>query len=299
MMGGQTSRVLSTVGGAVSNSAPTGGGQDGEPTGPDPASGSGPGNGAAAGNEIEVAGAAIAIPTLLIIRTGELHLEVGDLDAAVRDGDAAVLRAGGYVSGSIRVAQADDTSASVTYRIPSARWDTTLGTLRGLASNVDTDQVKTEEVTGRVVDLTARIANLRATEAALQAIMTKAAKISDVLDVQRQLTSTRGEIEQLVAQKQHLEDQASFGSLAVTFHLPVVAAPTVTPVPAKGWDPGADVARATDRLVRIGQTSTSVGIWLAIVGLPVVLGGIVLAIVGRQAYLFARWVVRRREGALA
>jgi hypothetical protein len=296
-LGGQTSRILSTVGGAIGNSS-GGGAQGGSGAGANPDPTSAAGGGAGSGSGGEVADAAATIPTLLIVRTGQLHLEVRDLDAAVRAGDAAVTGAGGYVSDSTRVATGADQSAQVTYRVPSARWDAVLGTLRGLATTVDVEKVKTDEVTGQVVDLTARIANLRATEAALQAIMARAAKISDVLDVQGQLTTTRGEIEQLVAQKDHLVDQASFGSLAVTFHLPVLPAPTATPAPVQGWDPGKDVERATGKLVRIGQTGTSIGIWLTIVGLPLLLAGVVIAIVSWQLYRMTRWVLRRREPGL-
>ena len=298
-MGGQTSRVLSTVGAAVGNSA----GNDGAATdegstgsGSDPTTGSGSGSGSGTGGH--VADAAALVPTLLIVRTGELVIQVPALDAALRDGDGAVIRAGGYISGSSRSADAGRDSAQVTYRIPSAAWDATLDTLRGLASTVVTEQIKTEEVSGQVVDLSARIANLRTTEAALQAIMAKAAKISDVLDVQAQLTDTRGEIERLVADKASLLDRASFGSLVVTYRLPVAPTPTKTPVPAKGWDPGDDVARASSKLVGIGQTTTSVGIWLAIVGLPVAIGGLVLLVVIWQLYRVGRWLIRRHEAML-
>jgi hypothetical protein len=299
-MGGQTTKILSTVGAAVGNSVGGGGSGSteggGNGPGSDPAAGSGSGSGTEGGGQ--VANAAGTVPTLLIVRTGEMTIRVPDLGAALRDGDAAVIRAGGYISGSNRSSDAADDSAQVTYRIPSAAWGATLDALRGLASTVVAEQVKTEEVSGQVVDLTARIANLRATEAALQAIMAKAAKISDVLDVQTQLTATRGEIEKLVAEKVHLQDRASYGSLAVTYRLPVVPSPTRTPVVPKGWDPGDDVARASTKLVGIGQTTTSVGIWLAIVGLPVAIGVLVLLAVIWQVYRLARWLIRRREAML-
>jgi hypothetical protein len=296
-LGGQTSKILSTVGAALPDRPATGGGQGNSSGDKDPATGTGSGSGS--GGEAQVADAAATIPTLLIVRTGDLQLEVRDLDVAVRDGDAAVVRAGGYISDSNRVTKAGDEAATVAYRIPSAGWDATLDALHGLASKVDSEQIKTEEVSGQVVDLTARIGNLRSTEAALQAIMAKAARISDVLEVQEQLTTTRGEIEQLVAKKQLLEDQASFGSLAVKFHLPIVPAPTAAPRPVAGWNPGSDVERATARLVRIGQTSTSIGIWLAIVGLPLLFGAVLVTFAGWQAYRLARWVMRRRESSLA
>src|SRR4029453_8093763 len=135
------------------------------------------------------------IPALLIVRTGTLDLEVTDLAQAIAVADSAVTRAGGYVSASTGTVTADDSTTPATYRIPSAAWDATLGALHGLAREVRAEEIKTEEVTGQVVDLTARISNLRATEAAVQSIMAKATKIKDVLDVQAQRTTTRGEIE--------------------------------------------------------------------------------------------------------
>jgi hypothetical protein len=286
LSGGQVSRILSTVGGPVNNQDTTGGGGVNEPAATiRPTAGSD-----------QVAAAGAAVPTLLIVRTGQITLVVRDLDAALRDGDAAVVRAGGYVSGSDRNGTGDDGTATVTYRIPSAAWDTTVATLHGLATSVSGEKIQTEEVSDQVVDLTARLANLRSTEAALQAIMARATKISDVLDVQKQLTTTRGDIEKLVAQKEHLLDRASFGSLTVTFHLPAKApSPTPTPKPAKGWDPGDDVARASERLVGIGQATTTVGIWLTIVGLPVLVAAAVLVFVGWQLYRVGRWVARRRD----
>ena len=282
--GGQVARILSTVGSSINSGGDGGGG--GTTTDPEPTPGS-------AG---DVADAGATVPTLLIVRTGSLDLTVADLSTAVRDGDAAIGRAGGYVSGSNRTASSGEDIARVSYRIPSAAWTATVDALRALGTKVDGEQVKTEEVTGQVVDLTARIANLRATEAALQAIMAKAAKISDVLDVQEQLTTTRGEIEKLVGERASLEDRASYGSLDVTFRLAVAATPKPTPLATQGWDPGDDVARATGKLVRIGQASASAGIWVAIIGLPIAIAGVVGLVVAWQLYRVGRWLARRRVG---
>ena len=78
-------------------------------------------------------------------------------------------------------------------------------------------------MTSQVIDLQARIANLRASETALQGIAAKATKISDVLEVQGQLTQTRGEIETLTAQLKDLNDRAGYATLTVQFNVPIVA----------------------------------------------------------------------------
>ena len=288
--GGQTATILSTVGSSVGPpSRNVGSGVD--TTGGDAAGDSGTSGGAA------VADAAGKPPTLLIVRTGTLELEVTSLGSTVAAAGNIVTNAGGYISGSEEAATTDDASASVTYRIPAAAWDPTLASLRGLAATVRHQQVETEEVTGQVVDLGARITNLRATEAALQAIMARATRISDVLDVQKQLTATRGEIERLVADRTQLEGRAAYGSLKVTFNLPAPAAVTAA---AKGWDPATDVDRATGKLIAVGQSVTSVGIYLAIVGLPMLIGGGVIVLVAWQLYRLGRWVAGRRsiEGGL-
>jgi len=285
--GTQTSKILSTVG----NPVPAGAGVNAPPDAPAPGETTAP----VADSQAAIAAAEVA--GLLIVRTGTLDLEVADLGSAVASADAAVTRSGGYVSASTRAAKADDSTAQSTYRIPSAGWDRTLGAIRARASVVKTEETKTQEVTGQVVDLSARISNLRSTEAALQGIMAKATKIADVLDVQTQLTTTRGEIERLVAEKAGLADRASFGSLTVTFRLPVPPQPTVTPAPMKVWDPGTDVANATGKLVRIGQRATSAGIWVAIVGLPIVIVGAIVLLVGWQVVRLGRWLLARRSDA--
>ena len=204
-----------------------------------------------------------------VIKTGTLSLKVEELDATLKKARSAIVALGGYVAGSDESNDGDRTQATIVYRIPAARWDDALDALRGLAVKVDGEQTNAVEVTGQVLDLDARIRNLRATEEALQAIMVKATKISDILEVQQQLTIVREQIEQLSTEKAHLEDQAALGTLSVSYTVPV---PAVTET-AKGWDPAAEVDRAIASLFGLLQGIASIGIWLLIVGLPILLAG--------------------------
>lgn len=220
---------------------------------------------------------------LLIIKTGTLELRVKEIDPALAAASTTMTDLGGYISGSQRTGDGDQAVATATYRIPAARWDAALVALRALAIKVLSEQTQTQEVTGQVSDLGAQITNLQATEGALQAIMGRATKISDVLAVQEQLTGVRGQIDQLTTAKKHLEEQAAFSTLTVAYSLPSVTAVTVA---QKGFDPGAEVDRAMASLVDIAQALAAAGIWFAIVWLPVLLvlgaiGLIVLAVVRR------------------
>ncbi len=272
--------MLSTVGAAV----PAAGGAG---SGPDDNGGQGEGYNAAASGAPSITddGVGAAVDEARIIRTGTIDLRVTDVPKALvtaRDGIRAM---GGYVGASETSNDGDTPIAHITYRIPAARWEDALDLLRGLnglTAKVVSEQTAAVEVTGQVIDLEARIRNLRASETALQAIAAQTTKISDVLEVQAQLTNVRGQIEQLSAALADLQDRASFATLTASFSVPVVA----VDVAAKGWEPGVVVDEATASLVDILQALTTAGIWFAIVWLPLLL---VLAIV----IGVGTWIVRR------
>ena len=258
--------VLDTVGSAIGGNA----GRDASKGGGDgalPAATAGP---AAA---VDENGQAIGeCDDALIVRTGSLGIEVADFDAALAKAHTAITGLGGYVSGSQMATDGDQPYASITYRIPSDRWDDALAALKALGTKIVNEQTQAVEVTTAVVDLDARIENLRVTEHSLQAIMAQATKIPDILEVQSQLTTVRGEIEQLTAERDHLRDQARYGTLTVGWSMPVVAVATVQ----GAWDPAAIVDEALAQLVQLGQSVLTAGIWLTIVGLPLLLVGLVI-----------------------
>ena len=222
--------------------------------------------------------------------TGSLQLVVDDLQPALERAKAAVAAVGGYIGASRESNDADRPVATITYRIPASRWEDAIDSLRGLATKVVAEETQAAEVGSQIVDLEARIRNLRASEAALQDIAKSAGKISDLIEVQAQLTDVRGQIEQLDAQRTQLNDQVAYGTLVTTFGLEVVAVQET----AKGWDPAKDVDSATATLIGAGQTLVSAGIWFAIVWLPMILIILLIALVMR--WLFRRFAPRPRGG---
>ncbi len=278
--------TLSTVGSAVRN--PVAGDVGGS------GSGYGEGEQAAptAGPQVPGDGVGALVDDAKIIRTGTIDIEVTDVPKALLAARDGIRGMGGYIGASQTANTDDRPTASVTYRIPADRWEDALDLLRGLnglTSKVLDERTEAIEVTGAVIDLEARIRNLRASETALQEIAAGATKVSDVLEVQAQLTAVRGQIEQLTAQLGDLNDRASFATLTVRYSLPVVA----VEIARKGFEPGAVVDEATASLVDILQALTTAGIWFAIVWLPIL---IVLSVIVFVIAMIARrlgWVGRR------
>jgi Domain of unknown function (DUF4349) len=230
-----------------------------------------------------------------IIRTGSIQLEVGDVPTALRTARDAIVSMGGYVGASNTSNSDEQPFAEIVYRIPADRWEDALDVLRnlnGLTKKVVNEQTQAVEVTGQVIDLEARIKNLRASETALQTIAANAVKVSDVLDVEARLTDVRGQIEQLTAQLVDLNDRAAFTTLTAYFSTPVVAVELAN----KDWQPATTVDEATASLISIVQGLANAGIWFLIVWVPVLL---VLGLVSGLVVWFARrlGLGRRRDGS--
>lgn len=276
--------VAAACGGAATGGAPlvpVGGETAG---GPQPNAGSGNGEGDGTDRTLYAVGA----PNLLIIKNGSLFLQVNGIDAALGAATQRITALGGYVSGSERSGEGEFDQATLTFRIPAQSWDEALAGLRDLATRILDERSTTQDVTAQVVDLGARIRNLTATETALQGIMDRATEIKDVLAVQAELTSVRGQIEQLTAQKTNLEAQAAYSTLNVTFTLkpnPVLTSTTQ-------FDPASEVDQASASLVGFLQSLATAGIWFAIVWLPILL--VLGLVVGIGTVIFRR--MRRSTG---
>jgi len=217
-----------------------------------------------------------------IIKTGEVSVEVPDVQAAVGRVRAFALELGGYVGGS--QAGSRDEGATLTLRVPAAQFDEALERLRGLEGEVVAEATRESDVTRQIVDIQARIANLEASEASYRALLERAERIDDVLAVQSRLDGVRGEIEQLEAQLQEIEGDADLSTLTVSLF------PVAEPVVAVSatWDPGAQFDGALAALVGIGQGLVGALIWIGIVWLPVLLVLALLVLLALRGLLEVR-----------
>jgi hypothetical protein len=150
-------------------------------------------------------------PQRKIIRSGELMLQVDSLARAREVVEAAAVAAGGYLSS----AQADDSSESLVLRIPAARFDDVAHTL-ARAGHLLRESLSAEEITEQYYDVTARLDNARRIETRLLDLVSqKASKVSDLLEVERELGRVREEIERLDGKRRLWDHQVALGTLTV------------------------------------------------------------------------------------
>ena len=141
----------------------------------------------------------------MIVRIGNMSLVVEDVLAGMDHITELAHSFGGYVVSSKRWGEGERLVGSITIRVPAEHFDDAVIALRDLAVEVSSESTSSKDVTEEYVDLSAKLQNLEATEEQLLKIMEKAETVEDILDVQRELSNVRGEIERTKGRMQYLE----------------------------------------------------------------------------------------------
>lgn len=192
----------------------------------------------------------------------------------------------GYVQ--TQRASGEDANRLVTwvFRVPANQLAAFQKTVRGMDLEVISEELKSTDVTDQMVDVEARLTNLRATEVELRAILTEVRDhdqpAKEVMEVHRQLSSVREKIERLAAQQASLQNRVSMATL----RLSLSAKPLPPTIVTEGWQVSVIVREAAATLVTTGRWATT---WLIYVGIVLLPWTVVLGLV----CLIARRVVKR------
>ncbi len=221
----------------------------------------------------------------VIIYTGDITLRVANVATAVDEITALAARMGGYVSSSNLYESQSQLQGSVTIRVAADRYQDAMAALQTLGTALR-QSTNSQDVTEEYIDLQARKTNLEITEASLQKMLDSdltQKKLDDILQVQRELSNVRGDIESLAGRIRYLENQAALATITITLTPEESPEPEIT---ITRWRPGRVAQEAWDTLLDILRNLGDAAIWGAICGLP-------LLVLGFIAWGALRWTYRR------
>jgi len=123
---------------------------------------------------------------------------------------------GGFLVSSETSGEEDASSASLTIRVPAARFEDARAEIRRLGLRVESEKLDAQDVTKQYVDQSARLRNLRAQETQYLGILKQARTVKDTLEVSDKLNEVRGEIEQQQAEFDALSKQVETVALTIS-----------------------------------------------------------------------------------
>lgn len=228
-------------------------------------------------NRIPASAAQSIWNNMKLIRTAELVVEVDSIEHALRFADSVARNLGAFVA-DVRATHAEGRSgtAQLVVRVPSERFDVVMAALRNLGEVKD-EGINTQDVTKEYADLAVRIGAKQDAVTRLRALLVnRTAKLSDILDAERELARAVTELEALKGERQYYDERIAISTISVRLTEPNV----VERKP--GWKATvmAAFANSVDVLTRSAMLLTSITAFL-IPWTPIIL---------------IAWAVRRRLG---
>lgn len=160
-----------------------------------------------------------------IIRNADLQLESDAPEEAQQKITTIAESKGGFVvestQSSSNVKSATRDTVAMTIRVPAEKFNETLDEVRKTASRVIVETIKGTDVTEEFIDIEARLKAKRTLEAQFMEIMKRADSVSAALEVQKQLSEVRAEIEKIEGRKRFLENQASLSTIKIKLQTPL------------------------------------------------------------------------------
>ncbi|MFF9280385.1 DUF4349 domain-containing protein [Streptomyces griseosporeus] len=239
----------------------------------------------AAGGGARKATAAPRLPATHIIRTASLTVQVKSVGKALADARSTAETAGGYVGEENTTRDEEGHEETrVVLRVPVERYDAVLTELQGAGKLLERE-AKAQDVTDQVVDVESRVKSARASVARVRELMDQATRLSDVVELEGELSRRQADLEALLARQASLKDRTSLATITLSLSEgPVDTAarddgPGFVDALAGGWDAFVTMLRWV------------VVVFGAVLPFAVVLGLLVLG--------WLRWVRPRRREAVA
>ncbi len=213
----------------------------------------------------------------MIIKNGDVRLQVEDTDVAIDRATQVIGDLGGYMISS-RVWYQDyfdgiETKnykyATITIGIPVDQFERLLTRLRGLSVKVLDETASGEDVTNQFVDLQSQVTNLEATRDRIKSFLEQAQTVDEALRINQELSNVESQIESIKGQMNYLQDRSAFSTITVNFE-PVLPElkyhPTPTPMT---WNPGETFGNSAETLKAAYRGIVDLLIWFFVVLVPI------------------------------
>ena len=144
----------------------------------------------------------------MLVYTGRVQMAVYEVRSSLGEVEVLARALGGFL------AKRDD--HSITIRIPASRFDEAIRRIEKLGDVLSRD-VQVEDVTEEFNDVEIRLRNARAVRDRLEQLLSKAAKVEESIQIERELERVALLIERLEGRMKFLKDRATFSTITVTF----------------------------------------------------------------------------------
>ncbi|MDD4382012.1 MAG: DUF4349 domain-containing protein [Candidatus Dojkabacteria bacterium] len=209
-----------------------------------------------------------------VIRNGTITVSVDDIDATVTEIDTIKGQYSGEITYMVDTGDGKDRIVTISLKVAEEKFDEVYNKLKTLEGEYTYSGISANDVTETVVDLEARLKNLRSVERQYLEILKSANTVKDTLLVYEQLNTTRANIESIEASLEYYARQTDYSTIYMT----ISQSSTGAQLSDDPWEPLGVLKDAGRALVNLGKFLGSTLIWIlvfspviAIIVVPIIL----------------------------
>ncbi len=153
-----------------------------------------------------------------IIRTGDLAFETIDAKKTRKKLDSLISIHQGYVSNENITNYEFKNECVVSIKVPSQHFLALMDDISTLAGKLDRKNIQSNDVTSEFIDIQARAKAKKVLESRYLELLAKANKISEMLEIERELNNVRTDIESMEGRIKWLSNQAALSTISVSYY---------------------------------------------------------------------------------
>jgi len=163
-----------------------------------------------------------------IIKEGNLTYETQDLQATYNQIITAVKKNNAYIQSDEEGKDYNSLYRNLIVRIPNKNFYVFLTEISNGVAYFDRKEISSKDVTAEYIDIEARLNAKKVLEARYLELLKKATKVSEILEIEKELSVIREEIESKEGQLKYLQNKVSLSTVNIKFYKTVANAQDAT-----------------------------------------------------------------------
>ena len=153
-----------------------------------------------------------------IIKTGDLRFETNDLGETYSQIITAEKKHQGIIQNDTEGKDYGSVFRRIIIRVPSRNFDLFLKDISKGVAYFDNKEISSQDVTAEYIDIDARLKAKKVLETRYLELLKKANKVTEMLEIEKQLSAIREEIEAKEGQLRYMQSQVSMSTINIEFY---------------------------------------------------------------------------------
>lgn len=153
-----------------------------------------------------------------IIKTGDIRFETNDLAETYNKITTAAQKYNAIVQNDTEGKDYGSVFRRIIVRVPSKNFDSFLSEISKGVAYFDNKEIASQDVTEEYIDINARLKAKKVLESRYLELLEKAKKVTEMLEIERQLSLIREEIESKEGQIRYMQSQISMSTITIEFY---------------------------------------------------------------------------------